>query len=120
MRAENHGRGKPKTPTELDVEILTLRERGFTYVGIGKKLGVTKNKVAGILHRIGKHYPGMRASDLVKRRESPVVVAPVITGSRPPKWEREGSALREMILANQKLVGPFERFRPGMGVGWTV
>lgn len=120
MRAENHGRKKQKKPTGLDIEILLLREQGYTYVAIGKKLGITKNKVAGILFRVNKHFPGLRASDLKAKSEAPVVAPVVISATRPPKWEKEGLALREMILANQRLAGPFERFRPGTGLGWAV
>lgn len=125
MRSENHKRNQPKRPSELDIRIMELREQRHTYVSIGRQLGITKNTVAGILYRINKHFPKLRASDLKKRAEAPVTITavvkpPVIGPSRPPKWEKEGSALQAMVRSNSQLVGPFERLRPGSGLSWSV
>ena len=40
-----------KSDDLLFVEILRLRAIGHTYLEIGKKLGITKNKVVGMMNR---------------------------------------------------------------------
>jgi hypothetical protein len=91
---------------------------------IGEELGLNRNKVAGILSRLRKHYPNLRSDKIMQLRvaEAKPKVAPKMAISvmnRPPIWLGEGSALRAMILENPKLHGPLERVNPGNGVGWA-